>query len=112
MKGKETMKNISILVVAIALIVGAYFLFVKKDAPSDTVSASASSAKGAGSSIVSIREIERIGRQLEKVEIDTAFFSDPVFESLVDFRTVIPEEPVGKQNPFAPSGALDTSSGE
>ena|SRR5258708_6305657 len=44
--------------------------------------------------------------ELKTVNLDPGIFSDPVFVSLVDYGTVIPTQPIGRPNPFAPlSGA-------
>ncbi len=40
--------------------------------------------------------------ELQRVEIDQTFFSDPRFLSLRDFSRPAAPEPVGRSNPFAP----------
>lgn len=40
--------------------------------------------------------------QLRAVKLDGAIFSDPIFQSLIDFGSEIQQEPVGRENPFAP----------
>ncbi len=39
---------------------------------------------------------------LNTIKLDNTIFDDPVFLSLSDFGVVIPLEPVGRRNPFAP----------
>ena len=41
---------------------------------------------------------------LHSVTLDNAIFTNDVFVSLTDFGTVIPAQPVGRHNPFAPVG--------
>lgn len=38
------------------------------------------------------------------IKLDPAIFTDPVFLSLSDFGTVIPQENIGRRNPFEPVG--------
>lgn len=49
-------------------------------------------------------EILRALEGLHTVTLDSTVFEDPVFNSLSDFGVVIPPEPVGRRNPFAPAG--------
>jgi hypothetical protein len=40
--------------------------------------------------------------QLRAIGLDGTIFSDPAFQSLVDYGIEIVPEPVGRENPFAP----------
>lgn len=42
--------------------------------------------------------------QINSIGLDTSFFDDPVFGSLVDFGQELNPQPVGRPNPFAPIG--------
>ncbi len=39
---------------------------------------------------------------LNVIKLDETVFSDPVFVSLSDFGVIIPAQPIGRRNPFAP----------
>ena len=39
---------------------------------------------------------------LNVIRLDETLFKDPVFVSLSDFGVIIPLQPVGRRNPFAP----------
>lgn len=39
---------------------------------------------------------------LNVIRLDETLFKDPVFISLSDFGVIIPLQPVGRRNPFAP----------
>jgi hypothetical protein len=41
---------------------------------------------------------------LNTIELNPALFSDPSFTALSDFGVVIPAQPTGRRNPFAPLG--------
>lgn len=43
--------------------------------------------------------------QIESLQLSREIFEDPVYRSLIDRSEPIPEEPIGKMNPFAPIGA-------
>lgn len=51
-------------------------------------------------------EQELIGLLLElrSIKLDTALFSDERFRALKDFSQEIVQEPIGRENPFAPLG--------
>lgn len=42
--------------------------------------------------------------ELKSIRLDNAIFGDPLFQSLNDFGQTLVQEPVGRQNPFAPLG--------
>ncbi len=44
--------------------------------------------------------------QINQLRIDSALFKSTVFNSLVDYSITIPEQPVGRANPFAPVGGF------
>lgn len=39
---------------------------------------------------------------LNNIKLDDGIFEDPAFRSLVDWSRPIPDEPAGRNNPFAP----------
>lgn len=47
-------------------------------------------------------DIRDLLAQLNSLKIDADFFNDPVYKDLVDYRTAIPAQKVGRVNPFAP----------
>jgi hypothetical protein len=42
--------------------------------------------------------------RVQAIRLETTLFSNSAFQSLVDFGQIIPPEPVGRPNPFAPLG--------
>ena len=58
-------------------------------------------ATGAGSSAEG-QEILSVLNSLKAVKMDTEFFDDKVFKSLVDFSVELAPQPAGRFNPFAP----------
>lgn len=49
---------------------------------------------------------------LNTIRLNDSVFKDPVFQSLSDFGVVIPEQQVGRRNPFAPTSAVATPAGQ
>ena len=48
------------------------------------------------------QEILNVLNSLKAVKMDTEFFNDKVFKSLVDFSVKLAPQPVGRFNPFSP----------
>lgn len=40
--------------------------------------------------------------QMKSTKLDVSFFADPAYKSLEDFTVEIPEQPVGRRDPFSP----------
>lgn len=43
---------------------------------------------------------------IRAIKLDKSFLDGPIFASLEDFSTEITPQPVGRDNPFAPTGTL------
>lgn len=96
---------IAIVVVALLL----YFYY--KGNPSDASISSLSVAgtpESADAQAASDRVIGLLN-EIRSLRIDagnTAIFNSPVYKSLVDYTIAIPEQTVGRINPFAPVGSV------
>ncbi|MCI0533374.1 hypothetical protein L0Y49_04105 [bacterium] len=88
------LKNIGMVIILGGILFLAYTLFFPGEDPAETAD-------------VETVEVEdgliTMLRELESMTISRDIFSDRIFESLVDFSVPIPEEPVGRENPFAPT---------
>ena len=47
--------------------------------------------------------------ELQPITFDTAVFSDPRFNALVDISTPVTPQPPGRLDPFAPVGTVATA---
>lgn len=101
-------KIISAIVITIILFF-AYSFFFAGDSNGDGL-ISSSKTKRTAADIVGAEIIQALN-QIERLQLDRAIFSDPVYKSLVDRSQPIPPEPVGKDNPFGPIGASGTVGG-
>ena len=113
---KANIKNIIIGVVAVAVLAGGYFMFIKK-APAE---APLTSSSGIATSEASTATVSpEIGKDfvtfllsVKSIKLDDSIFSDPAFLSLKDSSILIlliDSGVMGRPNPFAPIGT-DTSS--
>jgi hypothetical protein len=96
-----------ILIVVVSL--GIYFYY--KGTPTDT-----------GSSLTTTSTVASVGAQaaasrvlillntISSLKIDGEIFKSPVYNSLVDYTITIPEQNVGRPNPFAPTGGASVPS--
>lgn len=96
MFGKYRTVIIIIVVLAVAFVI--YSFFVKGDEGDDLL---VSNTAQTPASVVS-NEIISALNQIESLRLSQEIFSDPVYLNLKDRSQVIPEEPIGKRNPFDP----------
>jgi hypothetical protein len=90
------------IIVAVALLL----YFYTKGEPSDASISSLSSEtseESASAQEASNRVITLLNK-INSLNIDTEFFASPAYKSLVDYTIAIPDQPVGRTNPFAPVG--------
>ncbi|HEY0011183.1 MAG TPA: hypothetical protein VGB97_04760 [Candidatus Paceibacterota bacterium] len=92
-------KNILTFLAAAIVLAGGFYYFFFIAAPSeDTVL-----SDGAPASEAEVSFIALVGK-LDPIEFDTRILSDPRFMTLVDIRTEVVAEPVGRTDPFGPLG--------
>ncbi len=82
------------LIIAVVLLV--YFAYASLNKPLALLTSDKST------SLIGSTVSLNILASLRIITLDNSIFSDPAFISLIDFGVVIPEEPVGRRNPFAP----------
>lgn len=101
---KSSSKKTFILIILL-LIVGAGVYFYFQGNPSDSASSltQTASPESADASAVGSRVLSLLN-QINSLKIDTSIFNSLVYRSLVDYSITIPEQNVGRPNPFAPIG--------
>ena len=90
----------TILVVGLAAFVGIVGWYVLKGSPASESLLVTENVAGAPNE--EERDLVATLLQLKAVSLDGTIFSDPAFQSLVDYGIEIVPEPVGRANPFAP----------
>lgn len=94
----DTLKRYKTTLIILIILVGLFFVyqqfFVGVELPVLSRSGASDNAIAAGAEIV------KILAELKALEINTAFFDDETYRSLVDLTQTITPEPVGRQNPF------------
>ena len=86
-----------IFIFVVLVLYGGYTYFF---APSTAAVVTVTNAPGAGPD----QDLVALLFQLRGIRLDNSVFADPVFKSLQDFGKELVQEPVGRQNPFAPLG--------
>jgi flagellar basal body-associated protein FliL len=93
-----------IIILLVIVAIGAYFYFIGTPNTNTTSSISqvtpleSANAEEVGSRVLFLLN------QINSLKIDTSIFSSTVYRSLVDYTISIPEQNVGRPNPFAPIG--------
>lgn len=84
--------------VIIAMVGLAYFYFASNSTPSNSSSivGTDSATAQAGTRVLNLLN------QVQSLKLDTTFFKDPGYNTLVDYSVEIPPVNVGRPNPFAP----------
>ena len=93
-------KNIIIGAVVVVVLFFLYSAFLKGDGNTDTLVSE--SPEGLNSDVT--MELLSILLEIRSITLNEKIFSDEGFSSLEDFSQEIPQEPVGRPNPFLPIG--------
>lgn len=73
------------------------FFFTSSSSPAPSLTSSSDAA-----SVPMSQKLVVMLTSLNTIRLNNAVFQDPVFQSLADFGVVIPQQSVGRRNPFAP----------
>jgi hypothetical protein len=97
---KITKQIILTLVVIIAIFIGYKMIFLNSESDDTTLVAE----PAPNAQFIDGQIILTLLDNLEKVTLDESIFSDKVFVSLVSFERPIPNQLIGRDNPFLPIG--------
>ena len=90
-------KNALIVVVVVCLLYLGYVYFWPSDADISLLEGVSETTQNP----VNTELLTLLGRT-KQIKLDSSLFEDAVFQSLQDFGQIIPPQPVGRENPFAP----------
>jgi hypothetical protein len=90
-----------ILIVIVAVTLGLFFYFQGTPVDADSSLSSAESPESVEAQEAANRVLVLLN-EIRSLKIDDSIFKSLVFQSLVDYEIGIPEQPVGRVNPFAP----------
>ncbi len=100
---KALQKNKSIVIAIILFLIAMYvyksFFAVDPLLVDDSGIVGSAVGVDVGSDLVSLNN------SLQAVTLDTSLFSTPAYGTLVDFSSVLDEQPTGRHNPFALIGS-------
>ena len=88
-----------IVIIVVIILVIAYFYY-EGGSGSSTASTSLLQQQASDQSI-GAAELSLLD-QIQSLKIDTSLFQDPAYKTLVDYSVPIPQDGVGRPNPFAP----------
>jgi len=101
-------KIVFVLIILVFSCSGYFFILLKGEKQSlPSFLPFAGEATNASSTISSEKEIADLQQtlsDLEKIKINSSFFSSPSFKNLKSFKEPLPELTPGRVNPFAPIG--------
>ena len=96
MDNNSSLKNVTtILVILTAAFLG-YYLFVQKDQSELALEGSGEVEK----LFADVQKYTERRQQLDRIKLRTELFTDERFRSLVGYSTEVPEQPIGRENPF------------
>jgi len=101
-------QNKVIIIVLIVIIVGFAWYGLSDKQPSNSLLTNESRSSASAAE----QEILRLLLDMRSIRLDSSIFENPSFASLRDFGREIIPEPVGRTNPFAPSGDTFTTSND
>ncbi|MDO8492238.1 MAG: hypothetical protein Q7S34_01175 [bacterium] len=93
---KSEIKSILIFIVILGGLYLSYKYFFPAQAPLTEVTYSTGQGGEVGSEVLSFL------LELKKIRLDQGIFNNPIFEKLKNFSTELGQEPIGRNNPFAP----------
>ena len=93
----------NIVVIIIIIVLGLVYYFYFGNNPVDT-SAVLGPQQIATSTMSSSDQFLITLKSLKRINLDGSIFDNPTFTGLQDFSTNLPDQPVGRINPFSPTG--------
>lgn len=94
------MNKSTIIIIAVAVLAGLAYFYVKGGTPSDTSALLQGTPVGVSGNRAG--QILTLLNQINAIEIDTKIIESPVYKTLQDNTVPIPPQNVGRPNPFAP----------
>lgn len=103
MKNSSSKNAIIAIVIILVVFAGGYFYF--KGNPNDSAVSSLDviGGPGEGNSDAGVKgsQILLLLSQIKSINIDTSIFNNQMYKSLIDYTVEVPQQNVGKVNPFA-----------
>jgi len=89
---------------AAILVAGVYFVFLRDDEASGPALTTEGGAESMTASAQADREFLHLLQELNAIQLNPELFNNPIFRSLENFHVEPTQQPVGRENPFAPAG--------
>ncbi len=101
-----SLKNIAMVLVVLSLAFLGYYVFIQKDTSSLALEGNAVSQE----LFANVQKYGERRNQLDQIKLDTSIFSDELFLSLKGYPREIPDQTIGRKNPFDKSNPTKTNS--
>ncbi len=89
-----------LIITAIAIVLVGILYFYLTGTPSTSTSGIEESDQSSNEAATAGAKILTLLNKINTLHISAEFFNDPIYESLVDHTVIVPEQAVGKENPF------------
>ena len=86
------------LIIGVVVVILAFVHFYSKGSGSENASLLEQSSQNTDVSV----QVTALFNQIKFLRIDTSLFKDPAYKTLRDYSVAIPQQNVGRTNPFAP----------
>lgn len=101
----QNSKGTTIILIIIVLLSIMLFFYFKGKPNADSVSSlEETGTTESNDALAASNRIVALLNQISSLEINDSIFKTPVYKSLVDYTVAIPEQNIGRPNPFAPIG--------
>lgn len=97
------MPYIIIAIVVIIALIGYFYWSGTQTPVGTTLEQSADSSQAVGSRVF------RLLSEINSLRIDSTFFNEPAYRTLIDYSIEVPVLQIGRPNPFAPLSRVSTS---
>jgi len=105
----QSSSNKKTWIIGISIVVvlgGIWYFYTSGGSGSSTSQLVSSSPGGDDATAVVGANVLGILNSISSINIDTSIFSSEAYQSLVDYSIAVPAQPVGRPNPFAPTGGI------
>ncbi len=101
----------AILIVIVVVSIGLFFYFRGKPNNDSLSSLEESGTSESNEAVEASNRVVKLLNQISSLEINDSIFKTAAYKSLIDYTVAIPEQNIGRVNPFAPIGGGSQFSG-
>ena len=103
------MSNKNNIIIVIVVIIAAFFAYNYLIKDQGSASDTSLTAEAKSTNFAAAKEILLLLNRMSNIKLDDSIFSDRAFQSLKDTTVTLKDQPIGRNNPFAPLSGADNS---